>query len=79
LDKQQGTGNKEKTEREREREREELANTRIYRPYFGDLKELIKNKKKRRKESAYMNLFQPHKHAEANASIILWYCCSKED
>jgi hypothetical protein len=47
-------------EREREREREELANTRIYRPYFGDLKELIKNKKKRRKESAYMILYFSH-------------------
>ena len=41
-------------------------------PCFGDLKELTKNKKKRREESAYMNLLQPHKHAEANASIILW-------
>jgi len=36
-------------------------------PCFGDLKELTKNKKKRREESAYMNLLQPHKHAEAKA------------
>jgi len=63
LDKPQGTGNKKK---------EKLANTRIYMPCFGDLKELTKNKKKRREESAYMNLLQPHKNAEANASIILW-------
>jgi len=54
------------------KEEEKLANTRIYMPCFGDLKELTKNKKKRREESAYMNLLQPHKHAEANASIILW-------
>ena len=37
------------------KEEEKLANTRIYMPCFGDLKELTKNKKKRREESAYMN------------------------
>jgi len=38
LDKQQGTGNKKK---------EKLANTKIYMPCFGDLKELTKNKKEK--------------------------------